>query len=101
MAALKPVNVLPLEDMPINVRVCSIHENVFSLVTALKLDDRLPFSDRTLIDAVCCSRSNDSCMNMVKDRSCAACNHIRECYTSHGINMSKKVAFSQWKITEK
>ena len=55
-ASFRPAHVLPLDDMPHNVCVCSIHENINNLIGALSAgSSSLPKNGRQLIEKCVCS----------------------------------------------
>lgn len=101
-AELKPANVLPLNDMPQNVCVCAIHENVMLCISVISkfATAQLPSSGRELINAVVCDRTRPECMNMTETQ-CADCKSVTDFYGQHITDLSTKVTYFQWGTIDK
>lgn len=98
----RPSFALPLDEMPENVCVCPVHENVFALMASIKSSTAhaIPISGRELIDACCCSRDNPKCMNMTVER-CGECKDLSIFYRDIGVDGSKEVKWMQWVTRDK
>lgn len=99
---LRPANVLPLNDMPHNVCVCSVHENVLLCITALAKcsEANLPTSGRELVGKIVCDRSSLECMNML-DKKCSKCTSLPNFYEPLVRDLTQNVSWYQWGCVEK
>lgn len=99
---LRPANILPLNDMPHNVCVCSVHENVLLCITVLAKcsDANLPTSGRDLVGKVVCDRTSLQCMNMVNQK-CDNCTSLSNFYEPLLCDLDQNVSWFQWGCVEK
>ena len=72
-ASLRPKNVLPFDDIPHNVCVFPLHENMKLIIDALsKMNINDIAIGRALVDACVCSRQSAICMK-IQEFSCMKC----------------------------
>lgn len=98
-AELRPVNVMPLSDLPHNVCCCTIHENMNLLLKAMSTLKVFPANMTDLITSVVCDSAQESCMLNYVD--CAACSrrmeNSKEMIDSDALN--SEVTWQQWETT--
>lgn len=91
-AEMRPRYVLPMSDMPTNVCVCSIHENVRLSIPTRKISSGLPSSGHELIEQVCCDRTTPLCMGTVSGEQCPQCKHVAAYYQSFEIECGQMIS---------
>lgn len=102
-AELRPRNIFPLEDMPQNVCVCAIHENVLMCITVLarcSVTQVLPISGRELVNRLVCLRTETQCMNLT-EHPCLNCSTVVDLYEPVIGNMNNELNWFQWGTVDK
>lgn len=99
-AGLHPKDVRPFDSIPHTVCVCSIHENMNSLIEVItKARADLPSTAREVIDKVVCRGTSSICMRL-KNVEWPHCKSPAQIYNATNVDISKQVSWFKWGMVD-